>query len=47
MVEAQPRKDLAGPTWWQRCAGLMAIVLVFSLFLEGSVRPGCGGKTGD
>ena len=35
MVEPQPRKDLAGPTWWQRCAGLMAIVLVMSLVLEG------------
>lgn len=35
MVEPQPRKDLAGPTWWQRCAGLMAIVLVLSLALEG------------
>lgn len=25
-----------GSTWWQRCAGLMAIVLVFSLLLEGT-----------
>jgi trypsin len=35
MVDPQPRTDLSGPTWWQRCAGLMAIVLVLSLVLEG------------
>lgn len=36
MVERQPLRPPVGPTWWQRCAGLMAIVLVFSLLLEGA-----------
>jgi secreted trypsin-like serine protease len=35
MVETRPRNEPVGPTWWQRCAGLMALVLVFSLLLEG------------
>ncbi len=35
MVETRPRTEPVGPTWWQRCAGLMAIVMVFSLLLEG------------
>ena len=35
MVENPPRREPAGAIWWQRCAGLMAIVLVFSLVLEG------------
>ncbi len=35
MVGARSRKASVGPTWWQRCAGLMAMVLVCSLLLEG------------
>jgi trypsin len=34
-VETWLRNEPVKPTWWQRCAGLMAIVLVFSLLLEG------------
>lgn len=35
MVETRSRKEPTGPTWWQRCAGLMATILVFSLLMEG------------
>ena len=35
MVETRPTNEPVEPTWWQRCAGLMAMVLVFSLLLEG------------
>ena len=35
LVETRPQRETVGPTWWQRCAGLMAFVLVFSLVLEG------------
>ena len=34
MVETRPRRATVQSTWWQRCAGLMALVLVFSLLLE-------------
>ncbi len=35
MVETPLQDASVRPTWWQRCAGLMAIVLVFSLLVEG------------
>ncbi|MEZ4562726.1 MAG: serine protease [Thermomicrobiales bacterium] len=35
-MENRSLKEPAGPTWQQRCAGLMALVLVFSLLLEGA-----------
>lgn len=35
MVETRPQNEPARPTWWQRCAAFMAIVLVCGLLLEG------------
>jgi secreted trypsin-like serine protease len=34
MVESRPQRATAQPGWGQRCAGLMALVLVFGLLLE-------------
>lgn len=35
-METGSLKEPVGSTWWQRCAGLMALVLVVSLLLEGA-----------
>jgi trypsin len=46
MAETRPSSKPGKSGWWQRCAGLMAIVLVFGLLVEGLTAGDVSAKRG-